>query len=149
MRVYCEDQLMDDLVGSSANAYVEFAPSALQDAYKCKEDIADKRTEPPDNRKRSFKALVSFLVDGLQESGDYEIQGPVLKPLQSLFNKMFIRRGQTAVSVIGDMTRATLLVKDEEDLKRIVSRIETLFPYIHGKEFQGPNEIGVDVFLHQ
>eukprot|EP00957_Ditylum_brightwellii_P192704 14673214-Ditylum_brightwellii.AAC.1 len=62
---------------------------------------------------------------------------------------MFIRRGQTTVSVIGDMTRATLLIKDEEDLRGVLRRIETLFPYIHGKEFQGPNDIGVNMFLHQ
>eukprot|EP00957_Ditylum_brightwellii_P096173 7326662-Ditylum_brightwellii.AAC.1 len=62
---------------------------------------------------------------------------------------MFIRRGQTSLSIIGDMTRATLLVKDEEDLKGIVKRIEEVFPFIHGKKFQGPNEIGLDMFLHQ
>eukprot|EP00957_Ditylum_brightwellii_P143661 10945143-Ditylum_brightwellii.AAC.1 len=85
-----------------------YVPSALQDAPKCKNDIEEKKTAPSAHRKRCFEALITFLVDKLTEA-DYEVQGPVLKPLQSLFNKMFIRRGQTAVSVIGDMTRATLL----------------------------------------
>eukprot|EP00957_Ditylum_brightwellii_P007213 548018-Ditylum_brightwellii.AAC.1 len=62
---------------------------------------------------------------------------------------MFIRRGQTSVSVIGDMTRATLLIKDEKDLKGVVSRIESLFPRIHGEKFQGPNKIGVKKFLEE
>jgi len=148
MRVYCEDQLMDDLVGGLNNDFVTYTPSALQDATRCREDVKDKKTEPSDNRKRSFEALVNFLVDELTED-DYEIQGPVLKPLQSLFNKMFIRRGQTSVSVIGDMTRATLLAKNEEGLRAVVKKIEETFFYIHGKEFQGPNKIGVDKFLHQ
>jgi len=149
MRVYCEDQLMDNLVGSNDSYYVDYVPSAVRDAHKCKQDIEEKKITPSTHRTKSFHALIDFLVDGLQEGGDYEIQGPVLKPLQSLFNKMFIRRGQTSVSVIGDMTRATLLLKDENDLKRIVSRIETLFPSINGNEFQGPNKIGVATFLEE
>eukprot|EP00957_Ditylum_brightwellii_P147954 11265988-Ditylum_brightwellii.AAC.1 len=71
MRVYCEDQLMDDLVGDNpydVNVYyVTYIPSAIRDANKCKEDIVDKKTKPSDHRKRSFEALVNFLVDGLQE----------------------------------------------------------------------------------
>eukprot|EP00957_Ditylum_brightwellii_P149011 11345460-Ditylum_brightwellii.AAC.1 len=55
---------------------------------------------PSAKRAQSFHALINFLVDGIQEGDDYDVQGPVLKPLRSLFNKMFIRRGQTAVSVI-------------------------------------------------
>eukprot|EP00957_Ditylum_brightwellii_P042507 3218353-Ditylum_brightwellii.AAC.1 len=62
---------------------------------------------------------------------------------------MFIRCGQTAVSVIGNMTRATLLVKNEEDLNRVVSRIKEVFPNIHGSSFKGPGKIGVNNFLHQ
>eukprot|EP00957_Ditylum_brightwellii_P066137 5018571-Ditylum_brightwellii.AAC.1 len=48
-----------------------------------------------------------------------------------------------SMSVIGDMTRATLLVKNEEDLNRVVSRIREEFPSIRGEHFQGPNKIGV------
>mmetsp|Transcript_7216 Transcript_7216/g.9586 ORF Transcript_7216/g.9586 Transcript_7216/m.9586 type:complete len:443 (+) Transcript_7216:1-1329(+) len=125
-----------------------YVPSALQDAPKCKQDMEEKKTAPSARRKHSFEKLIAFLVNELTED-DYQVQGPVLKPLQSLFNKMFIRRGQTAVSVIGDMTRATLLVKNEKDLRVIVKRVEEAFPSIHGKEFQGPSEVGVVTFLHQ
>eukprot|EP00957_Ditylum_brightwellii_P039833 3015735-Ditylum_brightwellii.AAC.1 len=100
---------MDDLV-VDADAFfpTTYVPSAIGDAGKCRNDLEVKKMEPSDHRKRSFEALINFLVDGIKED-DFVIQGPVLKPLQSLFNKMFIRRGQTSVSVIGDMTRATLL----------------------------------------
>eukprot|EP00957_Ditylum_brightwellii_P193210 14711650-Ditylum_brightwellii.AAC.1 len=139
---------MDDLVGDRRTAYVTYVPSAINDANKCKEDLEVQNMEPSGHRKRSFEALVNFLVDGMNK-GDYDIQGPVLKPLQSLFNKMFIRRGQTSVSIVGDMTRATLLIKDEENLRGVVSRIEELFPQIYGEQFDGPDKIGVDMFLHQ
>eukprot|EP00957_Ditylum_brightwellii_P077515 5890039-Ditylum_brightwellii.AAC.1 len=62
---------------------------------------------------------------------------------------MFIHCGQTSVSIIGDMMRATLLVKNEEDLNRVVSRIREEFPSIHGEQFQGPNKISVGRFLEQ
>mmetsp|Transcript_34363 Transcript_34363/g.45980 ORF Transcript_34363/g.45980 Transcript_34363/m.45980 type:complete len:341 (-) Transcript_34363:433-1455(-) len=146
MRVYCEDQLMDNLDRGDYSKF--YVPSALQDAPKCKQDMEEKKTAPSARRKHSFEKLIAFLVNELTED-DYDVQGPVLKPIQSLFNKMFIRRGQTAVSVIGDMTRATLLVKNEKDLRVIVKRVEEAFPSIHGKEFQGPSEVGVDTFLHQ
>eukprot|EP00957_Ditylum_brightwellii_P049031 3720139-Ditylum_brightwellii.AAC.1 len=42
-----------------------------------------------------------------------------------------------------------LLLKDEDNLKRIASRKETLFPYIHGKEFQGPSKIVMGKFLEE
>eukprot|EP00957_Ditylum_brightwellii_P019374 1461354-Ditylum_brightwellii.AAC.1 len=99
MRVYCEDQLMVDPVDPLAehfgNTFHTYAPSAFQDAAKCKEDLKEKKTAPPAHRKSCFDTLITFLVDELKES-EYEVQGPVLKPLQSLFNKMFIRRGQTS-----------------------------------------------------
>eukprot|EP00957_Ditylum_brightwellii_P048572 3685701-Ditylum_brightwellii.AAC.1 len=47
------------------------------------------------------------------------------------------------------MTRATLLVKNEENLRALVKKIKETFPGISGGEFQGPNKIGVNVFLHQ
>jgi len=38
--VYCEDQLMDDLVGNTRDfSSTTYVPSALQDATKCKEDL--------------------------------------------------------------------------------------------------------------
>jgi len=140
MRVYCEDQWMDDLK--------RYIPSAINDADKCKKDLQGNTPAPSTYRQNVFKKLVHFLVDGLKEN-DYKIQGPVLKPLQSLFNKMFIRRGQISVSVIGDMTRATLLVKDEEDLRGVVTKIEDAFPDINGGKFQGPNKIGMVKFLEE
>eukprot|EP00957_Ditylum_brightwellii_P201442 15325670-Ditylum_brightwellii.AAC.1 len=39
MRVYCEDQRMNDLVGELRNRYATYVPSAIQDATKCKEDL--------------------------------------------------------------------------------------------------------------
>ena len=113
-----------------------------------KKTLKRKKTAPSAHRKKCFEALITFLVDELTED-DYDVQGPVLKPLQSLFNKMFIRCGQTAVSVIGNMTRVTLLVKNEEDLNRVVFRIKEEFPSIHGTSFKGPGKIGVNNFLHQ
>eukprot|EP00957_Ditylum_brightwellii_P158748 12083300-Ditylum_brightwellii.AAC.1 len=47
------------------------------------------------------------------------------------------------------MTRATLLVKDEKDLRGVVSRIREEFPSIHGNSFKGPSKIGVNKFVHQ
>eukprot|EP00957_Ditylum_brightwellii_P006119 463076-Ditylum_brightwellii.AAC.1 len=76
MRVYCEDQLMDNLVGSNDSYYVDYVPSAVRDAHKCKQDIEEKKITPSTHRTKSFHALIDFLVDGLQEGGDYEIQGP-------------------------------------------------------------------------
>eukprot|EP00957_Ditylum_brightwellii_P175926 13396188-Ditylum_brightwellii.AAC.1 len=68
----------------------------------------EKHQHRPSTEKNSLEKLITFLVNELTED-DYKVQVPVLKPLQSLFNKMFIRCGQTSVSVIGDMTWATLL----------------------------------------
>eukprot|EP00957_Ditylum_brightwellii_P067736 5141752-Ditylum_brightwellii.AAC.1 len=55
MRVYCEDQLMDDLLGNDDSDYVPYvpsdleagyrskfyAPSAIQDAEKCRQHLYD------------------------------------------------------------------------------------------------------------
>lgn len=71
-----------------------------------------------------------------------------MKPLQSLFNKMFIRRGQTSINVIGDLARATLLVDSEETLRRIVANIETTFPNITKENFRHPDKFdGLGSFL--
>jgi len=143
MRVYCEDQLMDDLVGRKP-----YVPSALLDAYKCKKDLMEKTQTPSNHRIHSFTKLTNFLTEGLKE-GDYDFQGPVVKPLQSLFNKVYIRRGQTAVDIVGDMTRATLLIKNKSDLSAVVSKLEERFPEMNGKVFEGPDKIGVNAFLHK
>eukprot|EP00957_Ditylum_brightwellii_P122489 9341175-Ditylum_brightwellii.AAC.1 len=47
------------------------------------------------------------------------------------------------------MTRATLLVKNEKDLRVIVKRVEEAFPSIHGKELQGLSKVGVGKFLEE
>eukprot|EP00957_Ditylum_brightwellii_P186752 14220417-Ditylum_brightwellii.AAC.1 len=105
MRVYCEDQLMDDLVD---DLYSDYVLSAIHDATKCEKDLQGKTPAPSTHRTNSFKKRSAFLVNELTED-DYDVQGPVLKLLQLLFNKMFICCGQTAISVISDMTWATLL----------------------------------------
>eukprot|EP00957_Ditylum_brightwellii_P096384 7340288-Ditylum_brightwellii.AAC.1 len=134
--------------GNSSNGHATYTPSVLQDVNKCKEDLKEKTLEPSEHQKSLFHTLINSLVDGIQ-GGDYFFQGPVLKPLQSLFNKMFIQHVQTTVSVIGDMTRATLLIDNKEDLIRVVSRIREMFPNIHGNNFKGPGKIGVNKFVHQ
>eukprot|EP00957_Ditylum_brightwellii_P157859 12015579-Ditylum_brightwellii.AAC.1 len=74
MRIYCEDQLIDDLVGDRLNYILPHVPPVIQDVHKCKQDITNKKLFHQPTEKI----------------------GPVLKPLQSLFNKMFISRGQTS-----------------------------------------------------
>uniref|UniRef100_A0A7S4UUQ7 Uncharacterized protein n=1 Tax=Ditylum brightwellii TaxID=49249 RepID=A0A7S4UUQ7_9STRA len=149
LRAYCEDQSMDDLVGNEQNKFVAYVPSALLDAGMCKCDIEEQKTPTPSqHRISSFEKLIEFLVEGLDKD-DYEFQGPFLKPLQSLFNKLFIRRGQTSAGVIGDMTRATLLIKDVDNLNIIISKIAELFPDIYGKEFEGPGMSGIVQFLQR
>jgi len=145
LRVYCEDQLMDNVDGSYVHDY---APSALLDAENCKKDLKEETPAPSEYRKKTFEKLINFIVGDLNEE-DYEFQGPVLKPLQSLFNKMFIRRGQTSVSVIGDMTRATLLIKSMDDLSRILKRIKENISDDIVRNFEGPGIIGVKEFLEQ
>eukprot|EP00957_Ditylum_brightwellii_P153591 11689268-Ditylum_brightwellii.AAC.1 len=49
MRVYCEDQLMDNLEAGHCSKF--YVPSALQDAHKCKEDIEETKTAPSAYRK--------------------------------------------------------------------------------------------------
>ncbi len=41
------------------------------------------------------------------------------KPIQSLFNKMYVRRGQVAMNLIGDLQRGTLYVNTPEELDRV------------------------------
>jgi len=146
MRVYCEDQLMDNIdAGAGAQFY---APSALKDAAKCQTDLRKGTQAPSTYRENSFKKLTNFLVGNLNKD-DYTFQGPFVKPLQSLFNKVYIRRGQTSVDIVGDMTRATLLVKNKSDLSAVMLKIQESFPEIHGEMFEGPERIGVNSSLHR
>ena len=45
--------------------------------------------------------------------------GMAYKPLQSLFNKMYVRRGQMAMSLIGDLQRGTTYVNTPEELEQV------------------------------
>ena len=51
------------------------------------------------------------------------------KPLQSLFNKLFVRRGQTTVNIAGDVLRGTLIVDRSDDpalLSKVIERLRAL-----------------------
>mmetsp|Transcript_16107 Transcript_16107/g.23891 ORF Transcript_16107/g.23891 Transcript_16107/m.23891 type:complete len:135 (-) Transcript_16107:18-422(-) len=109
---------------------------------KCRIGIGIKNMEPSDHSKKSRKALISFLVFWLKDS-DYRCEGPVLKLLQSLFNKMYICQRQTSISVIGDMTRATLLVKNEEDLHFCSKLVDVELPSTL-KKLKAIHSTGVD-----
>lgn len=119
-------------------------PSVNSDASHCLKDLEDRkhgksRPGPSKDHMKAFSDLRAWLTNGLDDSSCC-FQGPVLKPLQSLFNKLFIRRGQTTVHIIGDMVRATLLVDEKDVLKKIVEKIKTSFPNIVGKNFQQPDK---------
>ena len=45
--------------------------------------------------------------------------GMAYKPLQSLFNKMYVRRGQVAMNLIGDLQRGTMYVETAEELDQV------------------------------
>lgn len=147
MRVYHE--------GESTLAF--YGSSIRKDAEQCLQYIEDSINDngtnsslnrPSEPRTSAFEELIGWLTEGLDKDL-YSVQGPVLKPLQSLFNKIFIRRGQTSVQIIGDMVRATLLIDDRETLKRLVTLIETTFPNIAEESFRHPDKCkdGVVGFL--
>uniref|UniRef100_A0A7S1ZSV4 Uncharacterized protein n=1 Tax=Ditylum brightwellii TaxID=49249 RepID=A0A7S1ZSV4_9STRA len=51
------------------------------------------------------------------------------KPLSSIFNKAYIRRGQMrAASILGDLRRATFYVKTQDELDHIARNLENAFP---------------------
>eukprot|EP00957_Ditylum_brightwellii_P135322 10318821-Ditylum_brightwellii.AAC.1 len=51
------------------------------------------------------------------------------KPLSSIFNKAYIRRGQMrAASILGDLRRATFYVKTQDELDHIARNLEKAFP---------------------
>ena len=146
MRVYHE--------GSWMSSY-DYQPSVLDDGWLCLRHLQDWKNgqgsaAPNEDNTKAFQELYAWLTEGI-DSGLHSFQGPVLKPLQSLFNKMFIRRGQTSVHVVGDMVRATLLVDDRKTLQQIASRIEMTLPNIINNQFHRPDTSDgglVDIFAY-
>jgi hypothetical protein len=85
---------------------------------------------------RGFELLVAQIQ---RETGvmPVEFSGMVYKPIQSLFNKVYVRRGQTATNLIGDLQRGTLLVETPEELDAVKQ-------YLH-RECKSNLERNVDV----
>eukprot|EP00565_Helicotheca_tamesis_P005712 CAMPEP_0185725672 /NCGR_PEP_ID=MMETSP1171-20130828/1877_1 /TAXON_ID=374046 /ORGANISM="Helicotheca tamensis, Strain CCMP826" /LENGTH=615 /DNA_ID=CAMNT_0028393859 /DNA_START=86 /DNA_END=1933 /DNA_ORIENTATION=- len=97
--------------------------------YNLLEDLKERWAQgevgdaPYEWHKAAFDVLVKEICSKAGVSS-YEFVGPVYKPLDSLFNKLFVRRGQTAVNIVGDAIRSTLLVDHEDDVEKITSMIE-------------------------
>lgn len=71
---------------------------------------------------RYEKAFNLFIEQIQKDSGVTAAKpftGMSYKPIQSLFNKMYVRRGQMAMNLIGDLQRGTLLVDTPEQLDAI------------------------------
>jgi hypothetical protein len=70
-----------------------------------------------------YNEVFSLFVDEAQKLAGVSVakpfEGMAYKPIQSLFNKMYVRRGQMSLSVIGDLQRGTMYVETPEDLDRI------------------------------
>ena len=71
--------------------------------------------------KRTYELFVQHILtgSGVQLSAAESFDGMQYKPIQSLFNKLYVRRGQAAMNVIGDLQRGTLLVDTPEQLDAI------------------------------
>ena len=110
-------------------------PSVLYDAKNCLDHLERKKngttspTKPSEKYYKAFQDLTKWRKEEVDD-GLYAFKGPVLKPLQSLFNKLFIRRGQTGVHIIGDYVRASLMADNKDALQKIVTKITDTFPNI-------------------
>lgn len=136
LRVYHEDQTLDR---------EDNAPSAFEDALKGQKDL-ESSPGPTNYRTETFLALTKWIAHDLGDN-QYKLEGPELKPLQSLFNKVYIRRGQTQVNILGDMTRATLCITEPIHFEKVISRITKEFPRIEEK--LDTSKVGVLSFLEQ
>ena len=67
--------------------------------------------------------MFKLFVEETQKNAGVELAAPfegmAYKPIQSLFNKMYVRRGQVAMNLIGDLQRGTLYVNTPEELDRV------------------------------
>ena len=68
---------------------------------------------------RGFELLVAHIQGETGVAPAVEFQGMACKPIQSLFNKVYVRRGQTSTNLIGDLQRGTLLVETPEQLDAV------------------------------
>jgi len=151
LRVYCEDKYIDRLnirkdmqKGGRRRSY-PYVPSQLEDAERVQSLLKEtkKIPKPSESKRKLFLELKDFIVEGLNDD-DYRFEGPAQKSLQSLFNKMYVRRGQTKTSILADLTRATLFIKEKSHLYKIVARLQSIIPK-SGK----PDAMGLHAFLDQ
>lgn len=138
MRVFHEGQVSFILTYPSVQRDSSFCLDFLQAVAQNGGHVPSSK-KPTKRRVEAFEQLTAWLTEGLDEKS-YTFLGPVLKPLQSLFNKMFIRRGQTNVNLIGDLVRATLFVDSKKQLEKIIARIQGDFPNILMKDFKAMSD---------
>ena len=100
MRIYNEDRFAIDDPEEAAAIFSDGSNCAeaigkVQNLSKGQDTRDVVMSQPTEAHSRRFADVINWLVDGIAAEDSYNIAGPGRKPLQSLFNKFYIRRGQT------------------------------------------------------
>ena len=104
-----------------------FTLKPLKEATSDKDWVKiDKNTIMRLRMHKAYEALYKYLYDVVRdqvelETHEIKLTGIDYKSLQSLFNKCYVRRGQTKQQVVSDMVRNTIVVSDIPTLKKVVA----------------------------
>ena len=114
-----------------------FLPSSLKHARHCRAALQsgdpDSVVTVHDRDRQIFLELKAWMEaraglaeDALGCSSERVVN---YKPLQSLFNKAYVRRGQmSSAQIAGDIRRCTFTVETVEELERLTTMLEGAFP---------------------
>lgn len=93
---------------------------SCKDKHAAKDEMMSRAAKGKRNRYNEVYNL--FVLELMRDSGvtpGLEFTGMVYKPIQSLFNKMYVRRGQFGMNIIGDLQRGSVYVKTPEELDTV------------------------------